>query len=54
MNYVSQHWTVISSVVAYVALAAIRALPAPGRPFNWYEWFYDTAQSLANKPAPRP
>lgn len=41
-----------STILLYVALAMVNALPVPGSGFQFYAWFYAVAHSLANRSTP--
>ena len=53
INSINTHPTTWCMITAYVALAAVNALPAPGtdRPLNVlvYQWMYDFLHALSNR-----
>jgi len=48
MTWLSQHWVAISAILSYVGLAFFNALPNK-LPIDWYDVFYKTVTSLANR-----
>jgi hypothetical protein len=47
-QFVVQHWFAVSTIVAYIAIAAVNALPDPSQKFEFYPWFYHVLKSLMN------
>jgi hypothetical protein len=52
-QFVVAHWFAITSVTAYLFLAAVATMPAPGDPqplrTKFYVWFYDFLHLVSNK-----
>jgi hypothetical protein len=47
IKFLSDHATVINSIVGVAGVAAITNMPKPGTPLTWstiYTWLYETAQ----------
>jgi hypothetical protein len=40
-----------STILLYVVLAMVNAMPMPGTGFRFYDWFYAVSHSLANRSA---
>jgi hypothetical protein len=48
LNFISQHWFGVLSVVGYISLTGINQMAPPGvKGGGAYGWFYRTTQSLA-------
>lgn len=48
LYYAWEHRLPIVAAVMTVVTAGVKTAPIPGKPFNFYEWFYDWAHQTFN------
>ena len=47
-NYLYGNRVAIETGLIFLVTAAIKTAPMPGKPINWYEWFYDCSHQIFN------